>query len=271
MSVFFSKKSNASSLPFIKSDVKNINHLSDYSDYFKIVLVNSGTVEGFCSHKSFVATEGDIIVILPKEIHSFSSDCSSVSILLLPSFKGEEFDSSSLIPCDRVVKRNTFLNSEIKKHAYSITAELDERLTGYAYSALAASSTLASIVLRANTRELNEGDDLKNANNELSLLESVQLYIEENYKENISLESVSSHCGLSLFYFSHLFKRITDITFYDYLTAYRLDLALDLLVNSDKKILDIASECGFATVRTFNRSFKSFFGCSPSEYLKSAK
>ena len=52
MSVFFEKKTNISSaLPFVKADIKNINHLSDYSSYFKIVLVNSGAVEGFCSHE----------------------------------------------------------------------------------------------------------------------------------------------------------------------------------------------------------------------------
>jgi xylan 1,4-beta-xylosidase len=272
MSVFFEKKSNtASALPFIRSDIKNINHLSDYSSYFKIVLVNSVTVESFCSHKSYIANEGDIIVILPREIHSFKSVESSVTFFFLPSFKGDEFDISELTPCERIVKKNTYLNSEIKKQAAAISAELSERMTGYSYSALGASSNLASLILKANTKPLDEGEDAKKADSELSLLENIQRYIEENYKENISLESVSSYCGLSLFYFSHLFKRITDITFYDYLTSYRLDLALDMLVNTDKKILDIASECGFATVRTFNRSFKSYFGCSPSEYLKNVK
>ncbi len=272
MSVFFEKKSNTSSaLPFVKSDIKNINHLSDYSSYFKIALVNSGTVESFCSHKSYIAKEGDIIIILPREIHSFKSSDSSVTVFFLPSFKGEDFDVSQLTPCERVVKKNTYLNSEIKKQALAIGAELNEKMTGYSYSALGASNILTSVILKANTKPIDESEDIRKADSELSLLESVQRYIEENYKENISLESVSSYCGLSLFYFSHLFKRITDITFYDYLTSYRLDLALDMLVNTDKKILDIASECGFATVRTFNRSFKSFFGCSPSEYLKSAK
>ena len=269
MSVFFEKKTNISSaLPFVKADIKNINHLSDYSSYFKIVLVNSGAVEGFCSHESFMASEGDIIIILPREIHSFKSESSSVTVFFLPSFKGDGFDVSCLTPCDRVIKRNTYLNSEIRRHTYQISAELNDKLTGYSYSALGASSVLASVILKANTRAIGENDDLKKADSELSLLENVQRYIAENYKENISLESASSYCGLSLFYFSHLFKRITDITFYDYLTSYRLDLALDMLQNTDKKILDVASECGFATVRTFNRSFKSFFGCSPSEYLK---
>lgn len=272
MSVFFAKKNNSSSaLPFVRTDIKNINHLSDYSSYFKIVIVNSGSVESFCSHNSYMANDGDIIVILPREIHSFKSENSSVTVFCLPSFKDDAFDLSSITLSERVIKRNTYLNSEIRRHTYSISAELNDKLTGYAYSALGASNTLASLILRANTRAVSDGDEIKKAAGELSLLKNVQRYIEENYKENISLESASSYCGLSLFYFSHLFKRITNITFYDYLTAYRLDLALDMLKNSDKKILDVASECGFATVRTFNRSFKSFFGCSPSEYLKNNK
>ena len=250
MSVFFAKKGNVSSAcPSVKADIRNINRLSDYSSYFKIVLVNSGTVESFCSHKRYLAGEGDIIIILPKEIHSFKSEDSSVSVFVLPSFKDESFDISSLTLCDRVIKKNTYLNSEIKKHTYTINAELNERLTGYSYSALGASNTLISLILRANTRPADNGDDARSSDNELSLLESVQKYIEENYRENISLESVSSYCGLSLFYFSHLFKRITDITFYDYLTSFRLDLALDMLLNSDKKILDIASECGIPLLR----------------------
>ena len=58
------------------------------------------------------------------------------------------------------------------------------------------------------------------------------------------------------------------MTFNELLNMYRIETAIQLLDESDKKIVDVAYESGFQSVRTFNDCFKKHLGISPSEYRK---
>lgn len=56
------------------------------------------------------------------------------------------------------------------------------------------------------------------------------------------------------------------MSFTDFLNLYRIETALRLLDETDKKITDIALESGFQSVRNFNEAFRKKIGISPSEY-----
>lgn len=64
------------------------------------------------------------------------------------------------------------------------------------------------------------------------------------------------------------FHSTFNISFTNFLNIYRLETAVKLLEETDKKITDIALESGFQSVRSFNNSFRLKFGISPSEYKK---
>ena len=61
-------------------------------------------------------------------------------------------------------------------------------------------------------------------------------------------------------------KTITQMTFVDYLTKERIRLAESMFMTENKKYIDIAFECGFNSVSSFNRSFKKVKGISPREF-----
>lgn len=58
------------------------------------------------------------------------------------------------------------------------------------------------------------------------------------------------------------------MSFTNFLNIYRLETAIRLLEETDKKITDIALESGFQSVRSFNNSFNLKFGISPREYKR---
>lgn len=93
-------------------------------------------------------------------------------------------------------------------------------------------------------------------------------YIELNFSEPITLDSISSHVGFSKYHFIRLFKEYTGTTFYDYLTTKRIQHAKELL-KSTLGITDIAFSCGFNNQTSFCRSFKKEVGMTPSEYRQS--
>ena len=91
-------------------------------------------------------------------------------------------------------------------------------------------------------------------------------YINANYSEQLTLENVSSRVGFSKYHFIRLFKEYTDMTFYDYLTAKRIEHAKEELAAGNKGITEIAFSCGFNSQTAFCRTFKKICGCPPTEY-----
>jgi len=91
-------------------------------------------------------------------------------------------------------------------------------------------------------------------------------YIENHYMEDITLEGVAAQIGFSKFHFSRLFRQFTDTSFYDYLCARRIKAAETLLLDPNLPITEIALQSGFASISTFNRVFKKFKECTPTEF-----
>lgn len=95
-------------------------------------------------------------------------------------------------------------------------------------------------------------------------------YVDLNLSEQITLDAVSSHVGFSKYHFIRLFKEYTGMTFYEYLTNKRVQLAKELL-KSNMGITEIAFSCGFNNQTSFCRTFKKEVGFPPTEYRQQIK
>jgi AraC-like DNA-binding protein len=91
-------------------------------------------------------------------------------------------------------------------------------------------------------------------------------YINSHYQENLTLDMVSDFAGFSRYYFSRSFKKQTGYSFKDYLCQKRLQVAVDLLIRTDKSMKDVALESGFGSVATFKRVFREKKGCTPTQF-----
>lgn len=94
-------------------------------------------------------------------------------------------------------------------------------------------------------------------------------YIHDNLGEDLTLDAVSSHVGLSKCYFCTKFKTETNMSFTDYLTYTRIEKSKYLLSNSNRAILDIAILIGFNSQSYFTHQFKKHTGFSPKEFRDS--
>lgn len=96
----------------------------------------------------------------------------------------------------------------------------------------------------------------------------VKQYISEHYAESLTLEKVSAVAGLSPAYLSTVFKSDTGMTFLEYLSKVRMDMAKQLLKNTSYTVADICEKVGYSDVRYFTKSFKKYSGLKPNEYRK---
>ena len=93
-------------------------------------------------------------------------------------------------------------------------------------------------------------------------------YIENNYQYNISKHDIATVVDLNADYFARLFKQLTGENIGDYINRIRVEKASELLITTDKKIIEIAFDVGFEDLSTFNRNFFKFLKKSPKTFRK---
>lgn len=90
--------------------------------------------------------------------------------------------------------------------------------------------------------------------------------IHRMYANDVSVRSLADMLGLERSYFSHVFKRDTGVSPGRYLFEYRMKKAAELLSSKNYTVSVVAASVGYGDVFTFSRSFKKYYGISPSEY-----
>jgi YesN/AraC family two-component response regulator len=102
------------------------------------------------------------------------------------------------------------------------------------------------------------------------IVKETKNYIEEHYREDISLQDISSVLGYSEVYFCKLFKQNFGKSFIVYLNELRIEKAKKFLANPDINIKDIGSMSGYRDPNYFARVFKRVTGMTPSDYRNGA-
>ena len=98
------------------------------------------------------------------------------------------------------------------------------------------------------------------------MIAKAKAYIQEHHTENVRLKEVAKAINTCTFYFCKQFKRVTGISFTDYLTRIRMEKCKNLLLNPNLRVSEIAFASGFQSITNFNRVFKKVLGQSPTDY-----
>lgn len=93
-------------------------------------------------------------------------------------------------------------------------------------------------------------------------------WVEDNIEKPPTLEAMARYVGYSSYYCSAKFHEAVGISFKEYVQHRKLSLAVRELLNTDRRILDIAIQYGFSSNEAFTRAFSKIYGCSPNEYRK---
>lgn len=93
-------------------------------------------------------------------------------------------------------------------------------------------------------------------------------YMQEHFRESLTLTDISHTIGLSVSYFSYLFKQETGKNYIEYLNEIRLLATMKDLMNTDEKVVVVAQKNGFQNLEYFSRYFKKQTGESPARWRK---
>lgn len=93
-------------------------------------------------------------------------------------------------------------------------------------------------------------------------------FIEDHLGEEIDIVNLAKRASLSPFYYQRLFSRLVKKPVAEYIKLRRMAKATEVMLQKDKRILDIALDLGFSSHEHFSRTFKDTFGLTPDEYRK---
>lgn len=219
---------------------------------FELITVTDGELTVTVDKKEYLLEKGKMILIFPNQVHELkcSGSCSHYLCIFSPKLVAAYAKGRlSCIPEVNLFSPSIYLTEsllslrsedsiiKIKGLLYSICAEFDEKAT---------------------YRERGSDKD--------ELLPMIFKFVEESFSGKCTLRDLSKSTSYSYEYLSKYFRDRTGITFTDYVCNYRISEACYVLQNSEQSILQTSLECGFDSLRSFNRNFKKALGITPSEY-----
>lgn len=107
---------------------------------------------------------------------------------------------------------------------------------------------------------------LRQADHSSPLMQKIEAFLGEQSGGAVTLREVARRVSLSPCHFCRVFKKQTGLTFSEYRTRLRVEKVKQLLLKSDLRVSEVAFEAGFNSIPYFNRAFRRYVGCPPSEF-----
>lgn len=228
----------------------------------EIVYIRKGALETSIDAQKKRMYEGDVAIIFPNCVHSyqvvpeFEKDTDILLYLFNRQMAGDYTDKiNTCFPQVPFVDKG-----QMREDAYNA---LDHLLLQWENFHPSIAKAYLQIILACAWETIKPDRDITR-HQEITF--QVLKYLSENFKNPISVESTAKELCISKNYLSRIFTRKLHMTFHQYLHFMRVEVALDLLRNTDRSITDILFECGYKSSRTFNRAFQEVCGMTPRQY-----
>ena len=232
----------------------------------EIFALFEGELEFYINEIRYPLQPGEFMLVNSNEIHSILSPKKNQTVVLqIPLATFEKyytderfiyFSHSSRLQDEEVMRliREMYLAYQEKKCGYELKVQSQFYMLVYL------------LVTKYRKTEVNE--DLIRHNKNLNKLSAITSYMKENYKKDLSLESLAKTFGYSPTYLSRMFQKYAKTNYKTCLDNIRLEHAAKDLMNTEITIGEIAFNNGFANSKAFAKVFQAKYGMLPSEFRK---
>ncbi len=248
-----------------------------YHDFYELYYLRNGERFYFVKDETYHITSGMLVLIKPYDIHASGKSAHHGYDRHLVNFDSEYiqkivdmFDDIDFFECfnnnNNVIKLNMQEQHYIESVFKTMEEEQEKNISG---SDFLIKTLLAHLLIFLNRKRIDvRNNTIGYTNSTHKTVSEITAYINTNYRENISLESVSEKFFISKYYLSRIFKKNTGFTFVEYLHGVRIKEAKKLLERGNYTIGEIAELVGYTTGTRFGKVFKSITGLSPLSYKK---
>jgi AraC-like DNA-binding protein len=262
-----------SSFRLIHWKSENDRYFWHYHPEYEIVFVRKGSGKLHIGEHLKNYEEGELVFIGPDLPHTgfgygVIGEHEEIVVQLREDFLGEEFmQKPELQHIRKLFERAKQGLSFQGKSRKIVASKLQKMLTFSHFERLVELLNIFDILATTNEFSvLNSADKRFDFNHkDEDRINKVYEYVEQNYQKNIDIQVVADLANLTIPSFCRYFKKISHITYTDFVNEYRINQACRLLFEN-KPIADICFEVGFNNISHFNKTFKQLKGLSPREY-----
>ncbi|MCL2487859.1 MAG: AraC family transcriptional regulator [Oscillospiraceae bacterium] len=230
--------------------------------HIEILYLIDGELQLSVSRRRSPMTSGDTAVVFPNAVHSFQARSTGGALEILIFSPTVLRQNRNLLaqyrPRDPVV-RAADLHPDVRSAMQSLQAEIpapDERLCPILFDLIMA-RLIPALTLEKNAET-----------NRFDVTAQAVAYMTHHFQEPLTLDSVAEKLEISRYRLSRLFTRELGISFSRYLRQLRVSRAKELLLSGGGSVLDIGMDCGFGTLRSFERAFAEDCGVTPRDYRR---
>lgn len=244
------------------NDWKSLKHFHQYTEIF---FVMNGTGTFTVENKTFPIHKNDIIIVNP---HIYHHEDSSIEGAL--EYIALGIDGFTMTYDQQYVP---YIHQNFDRYRHELELCLNQLLQEsqnkeYGYENIC--QNFLKIIILKIMRHIHNSIYNSNTkslpfNREVSRIKE---YIDTNYFENITLDSLANQTNLNKFYISHLFKDALGISPINYLNSKRLSVCKTLLKTSSLSISEISETVGFSSQSYFTQTFKKFTNMTPNQYRR---
>lgn len=251
-----------------------------WHEEMEIICVEEGSLVIRVLSETYECSKGDIVVIPPNCIHDIRQKGSEEALYFNILFKLSllEPDENSVCYkkyfeqfCDLqnqfslILKNGSEINQKVTPHVRYL---IDNRHKKYETEELLIKGNLYFLMNNLQEAVGNVNLVKGRSSHQFHQIKPLLKYLSENFKDEISIKNASNLCLMSESYFMKFFKKLTGMTFVNYLNQVRLEKAELMLRTSDLTELEISEACGFNNFSYFIRTFRRFAGKTPGQYRK---
>lgn len=262
-----------------------------WHEEFEFDYIKEGEAIFHIGKSSYTVSEGEAVFINSNIFHSITesengSKCVILSALVNPKFlfheKGSSLSQTYLSPIGgsndfrfRKFSRSSFRDRGIVSYIEELISINFSRELGFE---LESRSILDNIWLQFIREVKISPIKGRNYEKEMSVdelrIKDAITYIENHYFEAITLEDIADSIHVSKSECCRCFKRAVSMTPFEYLMKFRIFKAADTILQNKRDpipISELAFDVGFNNTSYFNKRFKDYFGCTPTEFRKNSK
>lgn len=253
--------------PMHKHEVFELNYVENAAGVSRIVGDSTETL-----------TDYDLVLITSPDLEHVwkqgtctSTNVREITIQFYFDFTSKDslFNRNSLLSIknlfDRARKGVAFPLSAIMK-VYPRLDKLSSQKDSF-YAMIELLTILYELSRTDGMRELASSSFAKvEVNSDNRRILKVKDYVNQHFNEDVRLSELADIIGMSPSAFSRFFKLSTGKTLSEYIVGIRLGMAARKLVDSTDSISEICYVCGFNTISNFNRLFRKYKGCNPTEF-----
>ncbi len=224
---------------------------------FELIYVIKGSMECNLNGKTYTLNSGDFGLSLSYDVHSYTPKSNTLYWVCV-------FSESYVKTFAKLIQ-----NKQAKGYKFRCKDEVITLLKAVIINEEKPLLLNIKACLYAICAEyLNQVELIENDYKHQQIMFDIIDFVQKNHTKKIGLSDIAEHLGYDYHYISRRFRKIFNMSFTEFLNSYRLETALNLLLETNKSITEIALESGFQSVRSFNNYFKIHYRISPSEYKK---